>query len=92
MDINHVVVLVGYGTDADGGGDYWLVRNSWGVTWGEQGYIRLKRDPVENTPCGVDPQPWDGTGCWAEKDTPQNPCGQCGVVFDASYPTGVTAL
>jgi hypothetical protein len=29
-DIDHAVVLVGYGTDADSGLDYWLVRNSWG--------------------------------------------------------------
>ena len=92
MDIDHVVVLVGYGTDEESGEDYWLVRNSWGVTWGERGYIRLKRDPVDDTPCGVDDTPQDGTGCFADRNTPQKPCGQCGVVFDASYPTGVTAV
>ena len=42
-DINHAVVLEGYGTDAETNQDYWLVRNSWGVKWGESGYIRLKR-------------------------------------------------
>lgn len=35
--INHGVVLVGYTQDA------WIVRNSWGTGWGEQGYIRLSR-------------------------------------------------
>ena len=46
-DINHAVVLEGYGTDAETGQDYWLVRNSWGPLWGEDGYIRLKRtDPL----------------------------------------------
>ena len=63
MDLNHVVVLVGYGTDDETGLDYWLVRNSWSPTFGEAGYIRLLRDPVDDTPCGVDKTPQDGTGC-----------------------------
>ncbi|GMH53585.1 hypothetical protein TrST_g6847 [Triparma strigata] len=86
MDLNHVVVLVGYGTDEDTGLDYWLVRNSWSPTFGEAGYIRLLRDPVDDTPCGVDNSPQDGTGCDGEGT--QYPCGSCGVVFDVSYPTG----
>jgi len=86
MDIDHVVVLVGYGTDEETGQDYWLVRNSWSPSWGEKGYIRLKRDPVDSTPCGVDNNPQDGTGC--DGSTVQYPCGMCGTVFDVSYPTG----
>lgn len=39
---NHAVVVIGYG-EADGT-DYWLIRNSWGEEWGEEGYIRLVRD------------------------------------------------
>merc|ERR1712038_1935640 len=38
---NHAVTVVGYGTA--NGVDYWLIKNSWGTTWGEKGYIRLKR-------------------------------------------------
>lgn len=38
IDIDHAVGLVGYGVD--NGKKYWLVRNSWGATWGEHGYIR----------------------------------------------------
>lgn len=34
-DLNHLVVLEGYGTDEETGEDYWLVRNSWGPTWGK---------------------------------------------------------
>eukprot|EP00616_Rhizochromulina_sp_CCMP1243_P016292 CAMPEP_0118962106 /NCGR_PEP_ID=MMETSP1173-20130426/556_1 /TAXON_ID=1034831 /ORGANISM="Rhizochromulina marina cf, Strain CCMP1243" /LENGTH=366 /DNA_ID=CAMNT_0006910325 /DNA_START=22 /DNA_END=1122 /DNA_ORIENTATION=- len=86
MEIDHVVVLVGYGTDEETGEDYWLVRNSWSPTWGESGYIRLKRDPVNSTPCGVDNNPQDGTGC--DNATVQYPCGMCGTIFDVSYPTG----
>ena len=86
MDLNHVVVLVGYGTDEESGLDYWLVRNSWSPTFGEAGYIRLLREPVGNTTCGVDKTPQDGTGC--DGDEIQFPCGTSGIVFDVSFPTG----
>jgi len=85
--INHVVQLVGYGTDSKHG-DYWLVRNSWTPSWGEDGYIRIARTSQEE--CGIDKKPLDGTGC---KGGPEQVvvCGPCGLLYDTSYPVVDTA-
>ena len=42
--INHSVAIVGYGHDQKQNVDYWLVRNSWGPDWGEEGYFRVLKD------------------------------------------------
>lgn len=39
---DHAVSIVGFGTD-DKEGDYWIVRNSWGTYWGENGFFRIVR-------------------------------------------------
>ena len=46
--INHAVTMVGYGTSS--GTDYWIVKNSWGSSWGESGYFRIRRG---NGTCGI---------------------------------------
>ena len=38
---NHAILVVGYGTE--NGVDYWLIKNSWGADWGEEGYMKLQR-------------------------------------------------
>lgn len=92
-DLNHLVVLEGYGTDEDTGEDYWIVRNSWGPQWGEHGYIRLKR--VGEKECSIDRTPSDGIGCTLDPfgqnvvPPPQKICGNSGILFDSVIPLGV---
>merc|ERR1712166_612476 len=99
-DIDHAIQLVGYGTAGNstgrtllggaggkGKGAYWLVRNSWGTGWGEEGYIRVQRFGDGKEPCLTDKNPADGTGCTGGPKT-QQVCGLCGLMSESSYPTG----
>lgn len=49
-NVNHAVLLIGYGIDHNNK-RFWLLKNSWGVGWGESGYFRLSRE-IYNM-CGI---------------------------------------
>jgi cathepsin L len=55
---NHAIIVTGYGRDATGG-DYWIVKNSWGTGWGKSGYIWIARG---RNNCGLSRNPNSITG------------------------------
>lgn len=56
--IDHAVLVVGYGTDPESQKPYWLVKNSWGTDWGNNGFIKIFRG---KNMCGI------GNYCYAAK-------------------------
>jgi cathepsin L len=80
--IDHAVVALGYGEEA--GHKYWVIQNSWGQDWGENGHIRLQRHDGDEY-CGMNNDPQKGVACEGETQ-PVPVCGMCGVLFDSVVP------
>ncbi|TVU07294.1 hypothetical protein EJB05_47343, partial [Eragrostis curvula] len=56
-DLDHGIAAIGYGTDSDGT-KYWLMKNSWGTTWGENRFLRMEKDISDKRGmCGLAMQP-----------------------------------
>jgi len=53
--MDHAVLVVGYGTDANNV-FYWIVKNSWGSTWGLDGYIHIALGQGAGI-CGINQMP-----------------------------------
>lgn len=89
---SHSVLATGYGVlDMSSGKHtslmkYWVLQNSWGPAWGEQGSMRLVRQDDEDSWCGNDAQPQMGSAC--DDDPHQNVtvCGSCGILYDTVIP------
>lgn len=87
--IGHAVLAKGYGSESDK--KYWVIQNSWGMDWGENGDIRLLRHDDDTAWCGVDSDPKEGEGC--DGGPPTVPvCGMCGVLYDSVVPRGAQVV
>ena len=51
VNLNHAVTLVGFGTDSFTGLDYYIIKNSWGLSWGDNGYMLIARN--QQNMCGI---------------------------------------
>lgn len=66
--VNHVVSIVGWGTEKSTGTKYWIVRNSWGQYWGEMGYLRVE---MGQNVLGIESSvTWATPGTFAVKNKP----------------------
>jgi len=85
--LGHAVLAKGFGEDS--GKKYFLIQNSWGTEWGENGHIRLLRreGDEDDHHCGTDRKPKEGLGCDGGPSE-ITVCGTCGMLYDSLIPQG----
>ena len=54
--LDHATLVVGYGKEALTGKEYWIMKNSWASTWGEDGYMKLLIEAGDGV-CGIQMEP-----------------------------------
>ncbi|CAI7901719.1 unnamed protein product, partial [Closterium sp. NIES-53] len=75
--LNHVVLLIGYFVFRNDGSQnriappFWIIRNSWGVEWGDRGHMRMDIQGGDGV-CGINVLP----GIYPIVKIPKDPCGQ----------------
>ncbi|WIA20522.1 hypothetical protein OEZ85_004917 [Tetradesmus obliquus] len=86
-ELNHGVLAVGYGTDEATGHPYYLIKNSWGGSWGEKGFFRLKYGTSKEGLCGI-----ATTASYPVKKSATNPAvpSMCDPFGWAECPVGAT--
>ena len=52
-DINHAVLITGWGIDQYSGLEYWIIKNSWSTDWADNGYLKLRRNAGGRGMCRI---------------------------------------
>jgi KDEL-tailed cysteine endopeptidase len=89
-NLDHGVLVVGYGSDAESGKDFWIVKNSWGAVWGEQGFIKMAMNHSSTGLCGLAMVPSFPVVAKAGPPGPPTPPGPTPTPTPPPPPAGVT--